>query len=967
MINTFGFRAALCAALWVLSPGCVRGAGPRSTLAQATRTPAEVAAAHRLACESRNEQCGDWAMDLMAGRGVREDHDAARALVERRCAANDARCCAHLGALVRGEGDEAGAVALFRRACEANDAFGCNDLGDAYLRGAGVPRDEARGEALVARACALHDPVGCVNVGERAWRATPRNYEAAVQGFRAGCEGGDARGCERLSYALMRAPDGTWNGADAVAAMRRACSAADDTDCTRGASLERSVAALDAARAGCDNGRPAACGALGGFWMRGDVVEFDAARAESLLRRACDGGHGESCTTLGDLLTNDDREDRQARGAAMLSEACTHGDPRACVYLGVALVGGHGVGRDDVRARGLFRAACDAGQGEGCAHFAWTMLDARGGPADAPEATAILTRTCGRGERLACQYLARVYDGAWGGPVNPERAAMMLDHACELGAASACETARERARERLVLQVRMARCEAGDVGACVESAVVQYERDAPEAQAAAAEVFRRACEAGNDEGCFRRAVALEVGRGVVVDEAAAAGIFRRQCDARNPRACWRLGQMVSEGRGTVRDDTRANRLYERACVGEDFRGCGALGARTYWGVGVPQNRPRGLMLLRRACEHDQAYACGVLGRIGMDGAPDDARASVALLVRACDAGEGFACFDAARAARRGIGMARDEAHADALLARACENGSLDGCTQQVARAMVSEAARIDPAHGALSLAIEGCAHERASACWYEGTLRALGVGGPRDASAAASRWARARELFGADCERGDADACGWLAHLLRYGVGVPVDLARAQTLHASACAASPSQCGDLHVEAPATRRDHATRAAALDVACEGGSSRACVMLAGLLERGDGIARDGARARTLREANLASLAAECEVDVDGLANLALGRALRDGAGADRDERRAVTHLDRACALGLAPACVDAAALYGRRASPVFDAVRAARRREDACALGARAACGRNGRAAPNGPAGGPSVPWDGAAS
>jgi len=61
-------------------------------------------------------------------------------------------------------------------------------------------------------------------------------------------------------------------------------------------------AAADAAEAACGPGAPAACTALGKAFEAGEGRPFNRPVAELLYREACEGGDGEGCVRLGNLL-----------------------------------------------------------------------------------------------------------------------------------------------------------------------------------------------------------------------------------------------------------------------------------------------------------------------------------------------------------------------------------------------------------------------------------------------------------------------------------------------------------------------------------------------------------------------------------------------------------------------------------------------------------------------------------------
>lgn len=74
-------------------------------------------------------------------------------VLARRCEAGDGPACVDLGIQHRELGDLDGAVAYARRGCDLASAWGCAELGRAFERGEGVPRDLGAATSLYVSAC----------------------------------------------------------------------------------------------------------------------------------------------------------------------------------------------------------------------------------------------------------------------------------------------------------------------------------------------------------------------------------------------------------------------------------------------------------------------------------------------------------------------------------------------------------------------------------------------------------------------------------------------------------------------------------------------------------------------------------------------------------------------------------------------------------------------------------------------
>lgn len=114
-------------------------------------------------------------------------------------------------------------------------------------------------------------------------------------------------------------------------------------------------------------------------------------------------------------------------------------------------------------------------------------------------------------------------------------------HDCEQGVATQCTTLGERRQRRTK----------------VEDAVALY---------------RRGCELGDVEGCYRLASMLEFGVGTTEDRAGARSLYAQACDADIGNACLRLAQVLrADG-----DQTQSTLLYRRACDLGVVAACGSV-------------------------------------------------------------------------------------------------------------------------------------------------------------------------------------------------------------------------------------------------------------------------------------------------------------------------------------------------------------------------------------------------------
>lgn len=102
----------------------------------------------------------------------------------------------------------------------------------------------------------------------------------------------------------------------------------------------------------------------------GQGVGRNDRRAVELLRKACDGGSGQGCTTLRAMYAQGRGVGRQydAQDAERSHQQCAAGRAAACDDLGRMAEEGRGVARDRRQAIELYRKACQGGNASGCRH-----------------------------------------------------------------------------------------------------------------------------------------------------------------------------------------------------------------------------------------------------------------------------------------------------------------------------------------------------------------------------------------------------------------------------------------------------------------------------------------------------------------------------------------------------------------------------------------------------------------------
>jgi len=419
-------ESAEAAELNVLESACERGDGQ---------------ACHEAATLWR-EAFGDRSLE--SEPAIQRLNERAVAILGPLCDQGDGLACAAAGGILgdpanRGR-DPAAAEALHEKArtllpqrCESGDIDACGALIAIYGDGLGGPTDPRRSNqvylaalALSAAACERGDPEPCYrhNAWWYSWMAIP-DEEAALSHlasarklFRAGCDQGSARACERLAqtFAWADLRDGSEDPWKARLAFQQACQLGHAGACVEAGRLwdvavrkrrDRSKA-REYLQRGCDRGN------AGGCLEAADLcLKADPAVTRAFLGRACDLGSAIGCRRLADMLElghGGPSDPAGARAAIArvrdhLTPGCEFGTglhaAESCVRLGELLAGGAGALGDQAGARAaygkalaIYVAECEAGDGFSCLVAAdLSRAGATGEPSDA-EADRLLTLAC---------------------------------------------------------------------------------------------------------------------------------------------------------------------------------------------------------------------------------------------------------------------------------------------------------------------------------------------------------------------------------------------------------------------------------------------------------------------------------------------------------------------------------------------------------------------------------------------
>ncbi len=240
-------------------------------------------------------------------------------LYERACTGNSAVGCNNLG-LVFLEGrhgkkrDAPRAAALFQRACDLGLAMGCGNLGFLEHAGNGVARNDAKAVGLLTRACDAGVLDMCYWLGDVFFGGEQEDLAHAFEVFEAACKKGHARSCAGQGVMLQTGKGVAKDGARAVMLLEKGCGASVAFACSSLGALfldgDGVRVDVDRARAdyekGCTDDYPRGCYAYAVACASGKLGDEYVSRTDSLLKRACDAGHADSCTVLAQRLEKQD-------------------------------------------------------------------------------------------------------------------------------------------------------------------------------------------------------------------------------------------------------------------------------------------------------------------------------------------------------------------------------------------------------------------------------------------------------------------------------------------------------------------------------------------------------------------------------------------------------------------------------------------------------------------------------------
>jgi TPR repeat protein len=226
--------------------------------------------------------------------------------------------------------DEAKAAKMYIAACDAKSSTGCTFMGHAYEYGKGVPKEPWRGRGIMGD--------------------TSPQIGAKSALYGSACDAGDAPSCWLLGLVNE-------NGFGVP------------KDAKKGADFYARAATLEAQ--GCEKGSLMSCTKLGQMERDGKGGPKDAAKASANFEKACAGGDGAGCASLGYALQNGElgKPKDEKKAADYFAKGCEGGDDMGCENGGHMYEDGRGIKADKAAAQRLYKIACDRGDKAACGAY----------------------------------------------------------------------------------------------------------------------------------------------------------------------------------------------------------------------------------------------------------------------------------------------------------------------------------------------------------------------------------------------------------------------------------------------------------------------------------------------------------------------------------------------------------------------------------------------------------------------
>ena len=378
----------------------------------------------------------------------------------------------------------------------------------------------------------------------------------------------------------------------------------------------------------------------------------------------------------------------------------------------------------------------------------------------------------------------------------------------------------------------------------------------------AVSLFQMACDAGDMFGCAQLGFSYQFGQGVQIDFGKAFSLSQRACNAGEMRGCVGLGLLYLRGFGATKDYEEAISLFQKACDAGEMRGCVGLGAQYQGGLGVTKNYSKALSFTQKACDGGLMSGCVVLGEMYdlgdiSSGVRVDHGKAFRIYKSACDGGEANGCTDLGADYLRGQGVAKNYDQALSVLQKGCDGGDAQGCFK--IGVMYARALGVKQDYGQAGTFFK-------KACDSDIPTMDIcnAVGEEFDDPGSMKRdYSLARTYYQKACDGENMTACKSLSFLYLDGKGGEKNVEQYISYAKKACEGGDAEsCDDLGWKyfkgIGEIGRDYGQARVLLEKACDGGFLGACMGVGSIYAAGLGVPKDDAQATKYQQKAIAGM-------------------------------------------------------------------------------------------------------------
>ncbi len=296
---------------------------------------------------------------------------------------------------------------------------------------------------------------------------------------------------------------------------------------------------------------------------------------------------------------------------------------------------------------------------------------------------------------------------------------------------------------------------------------------------------KRACEAGEADGCNLLGLHYQDGRGTPWSPADAKLAYAKSCDLGAGGGCYNLAGMYFGAHGIVFDDEQgraftlqAKAKWQAACESDEARWCTNLGFMHATAAQTDDEKRIAMRWHQRACDHKDLVGCVERGALQLKLGEVTPDAFAKEMTALCEQKEPTACLTlGVRQILGGEGIAKDEARGIELTERACELGSGHACAasgEELVRKPGATPADMDRGAGYYR---QACDRGVSQGCTAIAKLEYQ-----------QSDMASSVEYATRACHMGDKDSCAIVASMYQEGLpGVEANPAQALSFTREAC------------------------------------------------------------------------------------------------------------------------------------------------------------------------------------